>query len=63
MCIRQADCILIVGLAGKDPKVQEVCVLFYHLKIRQRRVCGDLNICKRVCTVEFVHGNKTQVSR
>ena len=25
MCIRQADCILIVGLAGKDPKVQEVC--------------------------------------
>ena len=24
MCIRQADCILIVGLAGKDPKVQEV---------------------------------------
>ena len=28
-CIRQADCILIVGLAGKDPKVQEVCVLFY----------------------------------
>ena len=29
MCIRQADCILIVGLAGKDPKVQEVCVLFY----------------------------------
>ena len=29
MCIRQADCILIVGLAGKDPKVQEVCVLYY----------------------------------
>ena len=29
MCIRQADCILIVGLAGKDPKVQEICVLFY----------------------------------
>ena len=37
MCIRQADCILIVGLAGKDPKdqelyktkVQEVGVLFY----------------------------------
>ena len=29
MCIRQADCILIVGLAGKDPNVQEVCVLFY----------------------------------
>ena len=29
MCIRQADCILIVGLAGKDPKVQEVGVLYY----------------------------------
>ena len=29
MCIRQADCMLIVGLAGKDPKVQEVCVLYY----------------------------------
>ena len=27
MCIRQADCILIVGLAGKDPKVQEVRIL------------------------------------
>ena len=29
MCIRQADCILIVGFAGKDPTVQEVCVLYY----------------------------------
>lgn len=24
MCIRQADCILIVGIAGNDPKVGEV---------------------------------------
>ena len=38
MCIRQADCILIVGLAGKDPKVQEVGVLFYRLKIGQRKI-------------------------
>ena len=33
MCIRQADCILIVGLAGKDPKVEEVGVLFYQYVI------------------------------
>ena len=31
MCIRQADCILIVGLAGKDPKVQEVDRLIVSL--------------------------------
>ena len=39
MCIRQADCILIVGLAGKDPKVQEVCVLFYLCVTRGTKMC------------------------
>ena len=35
MCIRQADCILIVGLAGKDPKVQEVGVFLGDIIINQ----------------------------